>query len=388
MSRPPQRLGCSKGYSREAVLIICGILLIVMFGITALVSRLYHDRIQKLAQEWFARGEAAFRPGDTKTAITDYRNALVYAPNNSVFQLHLAQALAAQNHLEEARSYLINLLAVSPGNGEINLELARISAHQGEWLDAIRYYHSAIYGVWETDPLEMRWNVRRELCEYLLDRGDVSDAQPDVIALAQEVPMGNLKRQEEVGAFLLRAGLWQRGLEEFQTILRESPQDQDAILGVAIASYQLSDYSQALDYFDKLHGEKPLAQNTEEMLQTSQQIEAANPFRRGLDARKRAKRTVSAVVQASSRLAECAHDSGQALSATPPATPLQKLYATAHSMERQWTESNLDRHSDRVDAAMSLVFEMESAAAQQCGEPKQGADRILWLLGRSREGSS
>ncbi len=125
-----------------------------------------------------------------------------------IFQLHLAQALASANREDEASTYLVNLLAESPGSGEINLELARISAHQGQFFFAVRYYHSAIYGVWETDPLVKRWNVRRELCEYLLDRGDVKDAQPEVIALAQEVPSGDMERRKGSGSISRqRAGL-------------------------------------------------------------------------------------------------------------------------------------------------------------------------------------
>ncbi len=137
---------------RELVLIICFVLLLLMFSVTALVSRLYHKKIHTLADQWFAQGEAAFHAADARSAISDYHNALVYSPNNSIFQLHLAQALAAAGRLDEARSYLINLLAESPGNGEINLEFARISAREGARLDAVRYYHSAIYGVWDADP--------------------------------------------------------------------------------------------------------------------------------------------------------------------------------------------------------------------------------------------
>ena len=100
---------------RELVLIICFVLLLLMFSVTALVSRLYHRKIHSLADQWYAQGDAAFHAGDAKTAILDYRNALVYSPNNSVFQLHLAQALVSAARFEEARSYLINLLAESPG---------------------------------------------------------------------------------------------------------------------------------------------------------------------------------------------------------------------------------------------------------------------------------
>jgi tetratricopeptide (TPR) repeat protein len=373
---------------RELVLIICFVLLLLMFSVTAVVSRLYHKKIHTLADHWFAQGETAFHAGDAKSAVSDYRNALVYSPNNSMFQLHLAQALAASGRLDEARSYLVNLLAESPGSGEINLYLARISAREGLRIEAVRYYQSAIYGVWDVDPLVRRWNVRKELCLFLLDRGDTADAQPEVLALAQEVPSGDLERQKEAGDLLLRAGSWTRALQEFQSILKQSRHDQDAIAGAAAASYQLSKYEQALQYFDRLHGEKPLPANVEGMLQASRQVEAADPFRKGLSSGERAKRAAAAVAAATSRATDCAHERGEALLQKPPATDMQKVYSEEQNMAADWVEANLARHPDRIDAAMSLVFQMEDVAAQQCGEPQQGQDRILRMLGRSREGAS
>jgi hypothetical protein len=71
---------------REFVLLICFVLLVLMFSVTALVSRLYHKKIHTLADQWYAQGEAAFQARDAKSAIGDYRNALVYSPNNTLFQ--------------------------------------------------------------------------------------------------------------------------------------------------------------------------------------------------------------------------------------------------------------------------------------------------------------
>jgi tetratricopeptide (TPR) repeat protein len=371
---------------RELVLIICFVLLLLMFSVTAVVSRLYHKKIHTLADQWFAQGEGAFQAGNAKLAVTDYQNALVYSPNNSIFQLHLAQALVAAGRLDEARFYLLNLLAESPGSSEINLELARISARQGSWLEAVRYYHAAIYGVWDGDPLVRRWEVRRELCQYLLDRGDVADAQPEVLALSQEAPPRDLQRQKQAAELLLRSGSWARALLDYQSILKQSRGDQDALVGAAIASYQLAKYAQSLAYFGRLRGEKPLSDDVQGMLQSSREVEAADPFRKGLTIAERSRRAAAAAVQASSRLGDCAHQRGEALSQTPPVTDLQKLYATQQSMAADWSESNLARHPDRIEAVMSLAFEMENTAAQQCGAPLPGPDRTLLMLDRSREG--
>lgn len=382
------------GYAREVVLIICAILLIVLFGVTALVTRLYHKRVHALADTWFTRGESTFQSGNASLALVDYRNALVYSPNNPIFQLHLAQALAASNREEEASTYLVNLLAESPGSGEINLELARISAHRNEFLSAVRYYHSAIYGVWEGDPLVKRWNVRRELSEYLLDRGDVMDAQPEVIGLAQEVPAGDIERQKEAGAFLLRTELWDRALHEFQSVLKFNRRDDDALAGAGTAEFQLGQYARALGFFEKLPREKEDDPQISSMFEVCRQFVDANPLEEGLSKQEKAKRTVAALAQATSRIAECAHQhgesisepnqaSGQSLGKSPSVDDLQKLAAASRDNARNWTEVNLGLHPDRANDAMKIVFQMENAAAQSCGEPPMGPDRILWLIGRN-----
>ena len=117
-------------YSREAVLFGCIVFLVLFVLFTAAVSRMYHKTIHVLADNWFDEGEASFQAGDIKSALTDYRNALVYSPDNAKFQFHLAQALAAAGRGDEGRSYLLNLLSESPGSGEVNLALARIAAHK------------------------------------------------------------------------------------------------------------------------------------------------------------------------------------------------------------------------------------------------------------------
>ncbi|MGC2420541.1 MAG: tetratricopeptide repeat protein [Candidatus Acidiferrales bacterium] len=380
--------GGSAGFSREALLLSSVVLLVIMFAFTAFVARTFHKRIHTFADEWFAQGEAAYQSGDLTAALNDYRNALAYAPNNLVFQFHLAQALAAAGHREEARSYLANLLTDSPGSGEINLELARIAAQEGAAPDAIRFYHSAIYGVWENDPLVMRWRVRHELCQYLLDRGDEVDALPDLIALAQEVPPGDTEREDDVGALLLRAGLWGRALDEFRSVLAHDRHDDVALAGAGKAAFELGQYADALDYFAQLPPEKSSQPDIAGMIETSRAVESASPFLPGLSAADKAKRAADALAEAKSRMADCAHQQGVALSEKPPRTDLQKLYATSLEMNRDWRTFGLERYPERVDAAMSLAFQMESAADEQCGQPQAGPDRILALIAQSRGGAT
>jgi len=250
--------GRSAGYSRETVLLSCVVFLVLLLAVTAFAARMYHKQEHVLADQWFARGEAAFRAGNALKAAKYYRNALVYSESNTAFQFHLAQALTAAHTKEtdeEAQSYLLSLLAESPGSGEINLELAHIAARQSNKMsaqDTLRYYYGAIYGVWQTDPLPKRWDARRELCEYLLAHGMTAQVQPETIALAQDVPLSDLGRQKEAAALLARAGLWDRALTEYRAILSSHRRDSDALSGAGLSAFHVGQYAAAVEYLAAL----------------------------------------------------------------------------------------------------------------------------------------
>lgn len=376
-------------FSRQRVLLLCIALLLVSFSITAIVARQYHRKIQALANHWFAEGERTFLSGNAAGALSDYRNALVYSPDNSVFQLHLAQALAAVGRVEEARSYLTDLLAESPGSGEINLELARIASREGDAEGALRYYHGAIYGVWEKDPINMRWRVRRELCDYLLARGATPQAVPEVIALTDETAPDDLERRKAAASLLFRAGVFNRGLTEYQSALSSDRRDTDALAGAGSAAFQLGQYALAIDYLNRLPREKRAEPATAKMLTTSEQVVAADPYRPGLSIAEKARRTANALAQADSRLMACAQQTGQSIaSAMGPMTELQQLHAQRQKMKGDWSTLNLRRYPDRIEPAMSLVFQMEDAANQQCGTPTEDADYVLTLIARNRGGAA
>src|SRR5271156_3815571 len=283
----------SKGpriFSREAVLLGCFILVIGLLLFTAFVSRMYHKQIHTLADEWFQEGEDSFKNGDVKTALTDYRNALVYSPGNTRFQFHLAVALSAAGRGDEARSYLTNLLSESPGSGEINLALARIAARKGLMPEALRYYHSAIYGEFETDPIGVRWEIRRELCEYLLDRGAVSQAVPEIMALANNTPADDAEKLKVAAELLNRAKLWTRALEVFRTVLDKNKEDKAALLGAATSAFELGQYRVAAEYLEQLPPQDRSDPATSGMLTMAQHVQALDPFVPGLPLATKAQR--------------------------------------------------------------------------------------------------
>ena len=369
-------------YSRELVFILCVLSLLMLVLITAFFSRMYHKQVHALADRWFAQGGRDMQAGNVNAALTDYRNALAYNPSNTRFQFSLAKALAANGHGEEARAYLLNLLSESPGRGEVNLELARIAARNNSVLDAVRYYQGAIYGEWDADPIATRWQIRRELCEFLLDHGFIKQATPEVIALAENTAPGDTQRLKIVGQLLLRTQQWTRAQELYHDLLAVNRNDEEALAGAAKAAFALGQYTDALQYFNRLPDKRREAPDLTGAYEMSRRILAVDPFVAGLSAKAKAQRATTALTLAQARLQNCARQNGESLVETPPRTDLQILSAQLQRTQSDWSESNLEHFPERLDASMEFVFAVENAAAKSCGEP-QGDNRALWLLGRS-----
>jgi predicted Zn-dependent protease len=325
--------------------------------------------------------------GQTGAAINDYRNALVYKPEDPNFQFHLAQALASAGQEVQARTYLTNLLSEDPSSGAINLTLARIAVREKNKAEAVRHYHLAIDGVWDSDPIKQRWEVRSEVCEYLLNQGDVQQAEPDLIALAQEVPFRDTKSGQIAGNLLLRAGLWSRALTEFRAILATDRRDPDALAGAGRAAFETGQYPQAVGYLMRLPREKREAADVSQVLQTAGQAESMNALRPGVPASEQARRAEKALSVANARLSACAKQRGETLSITTTSAKtstgsdeLQQLYASLQQNQKTWALPGLSQHPDQVTAAMSFAFHAEEAATKVCGPPQNPADRALSAL--------
>lgn len=384
----PQTAARTPGmYHRERVLIACVVLLVALFAFTAFIARQYHRTVHRLGDDWYAKGETAMRAAQTSDAVADYRNALVYKPDDEGFQFHLALALAGAGREDEARSYLLTLLTESPGSGPINLALARVAVNLKNHSDAIRYYHNAIYGVWSTDPLAQRWAVRRELCEYLLNQRDIQDAEPDLIALAQETPPSDSGRENISGDLLSRAGMWSRALAAYRAALAVNRRDTSALAGAGRAAFQLAMYSDAAGYLQHLPEPNRSASDVSDILGLSQQAATMNALRPGLRASEAAKRATKALSVAEARISSCAQTKGEPLPANPrattPPTDLQTFYATAKQNRQIWSEMNLAQHPDQVVAAMTFAVQAEKAASAECGPPQTVADHALTLIANS-----
>ncbi|HXN64583.1 MAG TPA: tetratricopeptide repeat protein [Candidatus Acidoferrales bacterium] len=384
----------SWNFSRETVLLLSVGILFLFFTVTGFFSRFYHQTERSLARHWYSYGQTALAAGHSADAIQDFRTAMIYSRENgdtsganNDYDLHLAEALAEEGRLDEARSYLLALEEQAPGNATVNLELARLAARQNDVTAASRYYNAAIFGAWDANPTERRRQTRIEYAKFLKDRGAVADAQAQLIAMAAALPP-DPTLHVQAGNLLLDAGENDQAMVQFTQALRLDRAAPGALRGAGVAAYRQGNYKDAARYLVGANRENELAGSDREMLETASAVVSLDPFAEGLSVAERARLAAADFNVALERLKDCAKSKDIDLQNPSPAvpSPLQQLNAQATAELPHATEQQLVAHSDDVTALMNLVFQMEAAADQQCGAAPPGSNAALVLLGRSHSG--
>jgi tetratricopeptide (TPR) repeat protein len=386
-------------HSRETILLLCVLGLVVAFAITGFAARLYHGRRAELARSWFDRGNAELKAGRSQQALSDFRAALVYAQHElptveqERFELDFVRALLASGNTDEARSYLLDMWERAPGNSEVNLELARLAASMGTEADAKRYYNGAIYGVWDESAdqvLRSRTDTRLELYRYLMDRGEKAEAQAQLLATAASLPP-DPALHAKVGQLMLQTGEAPQALDEFERALRLDPRNYQALAGAGEAQFQLGNDQLAVRYFQAAvrqyssmkrtpgsQAEADLESQESQVAQDlaiAQQALALNPHAPGLDPDERAHRAIRAYDAALARIRSCAGEHGIALP-----EPSRSLTRFTRASSDALAEAALAQHIQQLDAFMEFVFRMESTATENCGPPSDPTNTAILRL--------
>ena len=369
-------------------LVIAGVVIIAaaLWAGATFVTAAYAARQQSLARQWFNRGEADVRAGRLDDAISKLRTALAYSPDNFEYRLKLAEALAAAGRTRQAQAYLRALWDEEPGNGTVNLELARLAVQTYDIPGVLRFYHGAIYGVWQDNPAERRRETRIELVNFLLAQRQIQQAQSELIALAADLPRDPALLLGVAG-LMVKAGDYRRALEEYREVLALDPNNVEALGGAGSAAFALQMYPEARDFLRRAVAAGSRGPQVAAQLQTAELVLQMDPFRPRLPASERVQRILSAFTRAGNRLQQCAAAGAIALDKPMGNTPLPADYANWMALKPKMKEQKLRRDLEPGDAAMEVVFRIERDTAQVCG-PGVPADQALVLIAQRRNGST
>ena len=356
----------------------------VLFVITLFMFRSFTAHRAELAQRWSERGREALNAGRPDQAIVALRTALSYAPDERSFELLLAQALGDAGHLEEAYNYFLGLWETEPGNGLINLRLARLAAQKKETQAAVAYYRSAIYGTWEGDGTVRRREVRLELARYLIAHRDDNSARSELLIAGGNNP-NDVGVELSLADLLQQADDPQNALSYYQKVLAQEPKNETALAAAGRMEYDSGNFEEAHHLLDEAVKEhertgphEGVPAGIETMLENSARILSLSPAE-NLSASKRVAQILRARGLAKKRFDGC---NAQVSAASGLPSPLQTLGARWTSGDASLSRAALAKDPAAQDETMQLIFDTEIQTSRICGAPT-GDDALLLLLARS-----
>jgi tetratricopeptide (TPR) repeat protein len=364
----------SRFVHRELVLltILVGVSGAAFVG-TRAVARRNEALRRRQGAEWFGAAQRASRDGSTDTAVARLRRAVSKDPGNKQYRLALADGLAANGLIDEARRVLLALREAEPEDPDTNLQLARLEARGPDTDAARRYYQTGLAGLWRPDQIVERRRVRMELIELLLAREERARALSELLELAANLPQ-DAATQMQVGRMFMAAADPARALDHFADALRLSPDNAQALVGAGAAAFALGDYNRALRYLKAVPRNNAQADDLREVAEL---VLNADPLAPRLSASERRRRLLTAFQQAVRRLEACLGRSSVEMDAR-----LESLRHEAQEFQSLLALPRGRQPPELIDDGADLVHRIERAAEGRCGTPTEPFDRALLLIGR------
>jgi tetratricopeptide (TPR) repeat protein len=356
----------------------------LLFAVTLFLFRSFTAHREELAKRWSARGQDAIAAGRPDQAIVALRTALSYAPGERSYELLLAQALGDAGHTEESYNYFLGLWETQPGDGFINLRLARLAAQKKDMQAAINYYRAAIYGTWEGDGVIRRREVRLELSRYFIAHHDLSSARTELLIAGGNAP-DDISLALTIAQLLEQASAPKDALTYYQKVLTREPNNQIALGAAGRLEYGLGHFEETHRLLEQARREheagtsqSAFPANLQEMLDNSAEILTLIPSKK-LSRGERVTRVLKARDIAKKRFESC---NAQVATASGLSSPLQTLGARWTSEEASIDRATLLDDPSEQDSVVKLVYETETQTNQICGAPT-GNDALLLLLAKS-----
>lgn len=379
---PEEKLARRRLILRDTIsLLILFFITVVVFVLTWLLHRSFTDHEQLLGDRWKARGVAALERGDPGAAIESLRSALAYVPSRDT-EIDLATALAEAGKTQEAFAYFNTLRESAPGDGMINLQLARLAAKQGNTSLAVLRYQSALDGTWQQNGFERRRDVRLEMAGYLISQHQYEQARAQLLIADSNAPEDAPAVKTQIAAMLEQARDLPNALALYREVSARHDPPLAALEGAGQAAFTLGQYRVAEEYLaremaDPKSASLPQSARTadQDMLQTAQRVLLLYPSP-NLPARAQAERILADRKTARARLTSCSASTAVA----PP--QLASIISQWAQVPPHTTVSALEQNQDLEKTILQLIYNTEIVTAKVCGAPT-GNDALLLRMARN-----
>lgn len=353
--------------------------MVALLATTGYFASSFHAYESYRGERHAERAQALAAAGDHTGSIDEYREALTYSPDNLDYRLSLTVTLYETGRLEEAETYLRELLATDPTSAVPNLYLAQIAAERADVEQAITHYRSAIYGRWPSDPVQRRIQTRFALVQLLEQSGERMQAVAELLELRDEVPE-NPDVATRVAWSLLLTGAPGRALEVFEDLIERDPNDAVAHSGVAEAEFALDHFLTARTHFRRALGLDRRLTHLRERLTLCDEIILLDPTMRGLGRVSRHERSLQMLERTLAALDACIRVPADGVG------PIQLPTAVAidRGTARRWVDG-VERRAQDDDATeenLVLVERLWRATLEQCSDADASDQALSRVVGK------
>ena len=362
------------------ILAIVFAVMIGCFALTTMLAGAFERERRDRGREHFESANSLTEEKNFDEEIEHYRDALLYSPAETSYQLGLANALFAAKYFPETEHRLVELRGIDPTSGIVNHRLAQLAHRNGNIDEAVAYYRTAVYGHWD-DATEatgdgVRVSVRLELIDLLEQAGRDQEL---ALALQEltEIDPDNREFRHRYAGKLLDIEAPEKASENYSMLLDSDPNDRVALLGRAEAEFRLGNYLTARTHYN-------LAQTLSTDPATSARVDLCNrvieldPTRRGISVAERYRRSRVLVARTRTVVIACQNPWGDGFAGPLPPLPpdLRSALDDADALLRAAQR----RPSDEEVEANILLAELLWGESRPLCEGTGPTDEVLGLL--------
>ncbi|MEO8561296.1 MAG: tetratricopeptide repeat protein [bacterium] len=341
--------------------------IVIFLFVDTWLARVDREESRAHAASLYAEGRELLAAHKTAESRDRFASAVAIERTNVSYEVGLAEATLADGHATEAGRTLQSVLDRAETDGAANLLMARVLVREGRPEEATSFYHRAIYGRWRSDSLTQRIRTRFELIELLARRHSQAELLAELLPIQDDSP-DSLALRMRVGHLFIQAGSPARGADIFRKVLRESPDDADAYVGMGEAALALGNFRTARTDLAAAARLRPGDMAIANRLLLADTTLALDPTQRGLGEREREARARRLLaislgfhlrcVSGTARPPEAVVDSARRMLATTPARGPEGA---------------------RSDAALSLAAVLAPSQPERCGVMPSLPERAMLL---------
>ena len=340
-----------------------------LLTVDAFLAKMEQAESHAEAARLFDQAKVLMEHGGNDEAIERIRDAIVIERDNRDYQRTLAQAQFAAGKTADAESTLTDLLRTDSSDGLAKPDAGpRPRKKRAGIVEAVSYFHRAVYGQWSQDAAGNRLRARFELIDLLAQHNSKEELLAELLSVQAEAP-GDLKTKTRIGQLFLLAGSPARAADVFQGILHDTPNNADAYLGLGEADFARGSYRAAQREFQAALRLAPGSQGALQRLALCNELLMLDPTVRGLGRTERFRRSIKVVGLTLDETSQCV--------GPDPSPQTQELFDTAAKVMK--ARVSAARQADVSESNLDLAERLWQVRQKECKSPP-AADTPLALV--------